>query len=138
VNQRTVLEHRIGTLEGLLAAPGGPLGPNAGPLGDRLRGDWLAELRLLQRLLAETPGDDVRPTIGQWRDRTRAFAARGATAGASWSDKQGNEWSADTVLRLLDETEDRVDRWLRTTSPADTGAANDAGTGAQASPAQEV
>jgi hypothetical protein len=115
VNQRGVLTQRITTLTGLLETPGGPLGPNAGPLGDRLRRDWEVERRLLERLLTETDGDDVSTTIGRWRTRTETFIARSAGGTATWTDRQGCVWEAPAVLLLLADTQDRIDRWLRVT-----------------------
>lgn len=114
MNERTVLEQRITTLSGLLDTPGGPLGPNAGDLGDQLRGGWETERRLLERVLADTQGNDVSGTIGAWRDRTQAFVARSGPGTPSWTDREGRTWRADEVLALLDETQDRIDRWVRT------------------------
>ena len=112
MNQRTVLEQRITTLCGLLDAPGGPLGPKARSLGAHLQLGWGAERRLLQRLLAETSGEDVVATITRWRDRTRSFFSRSGGESPRWTDHQGHVWDANTVLALLDDAEDRIKRWL--------------------------
>jgi hypothetical protein len=114
LNERTVLEHRIATLDGLLDAPGGPLGPNAGDLGEQLRSDWETERMLLRRLLEETPGGDVGKTIATWRSRTVSFVARSSDDSHSpaWTDRSGVTWDARHVLSLLDETQGRIDRWM--------------------------
>jgi hypothetical protein len=112
LDEKTVLDHRLTTLNGLLDAPGGPLGSNAGDLGARLRADWLAEQRLLSRLLAETSGDDVRATIQSWRRRTEAFVARSSDPSPHWTDKEGITWNARQVLTLLDDAQERIDRWM--------------------------
>lgn len=112
MDEKTVLDHRLATLNGLLDAPGGPLGSNAGELGARLRADWLAEQRLLSRLLAETSGDDVRATIESWRRRTEAFVARSNDPSPHWTDKEGITWDAHQVLALLEGAQERIDRWL--------------------------
>jgi hypothetical protein len=112
LNERTVLEHRVATLDGLLDAPGGPLGPNAGDLGEQLRSDWETERQLLRRLLSDTPGDDVGETIATWRSRTVSFVARSKEDSPAWTDRSGITWDARHVLSLLDETQGRLDRWL--------------------------
>ncbi|MFN2115133.1 MAG: hypothetical protein ACK2T6_05420 [Anaerolineae bacterium] len=112
MNERTILEHRVATLDGLLDTPSGPLGPNAGELGEQLRADWSTERRLLQRLLAESRGDDVASTIAAWRGRTASFIARSGDDSPSWTDKSGASWNARHVMSLLDETQGRIDRWL--------------------------
>jgi hypothetical protein len=123
LNERTVLEHRVATLDGLLDAPGGPLGPNAGDLGEQLRSDWETERRLLNRLLSDTPGDDVGETIATWRSRTVSFVARSDEDSPEWTDRSGVTWDARHVLSLLDETQGRLDRWLGDgdSAPADSG-----------------
>ena len=113
MHARQVLDQRRTTLTGLLAAPHGPLGPNAGPLGERLRAGWQLELRLVERLLAETPDDDVLATIAAWHRRTEAFLTRSAPDSASWTDRSGMVWHGPTVLDLLADLDERVRRWLR-------------------------
>lgn len=120
MNERTVLEHRVATLDGLLEAPGGPLGPNAGDLGEQLRADWETERQLLRRLLTDTPGDDVAETIATWRSRTVSFLARAEDDSPSWTDRAGITWDARHVLSLLDETQGRLDRWLGEGNPSAT------------------
>jgi hypothetical protein len=112
MHARQVLDQRRSTLAGLLATPHGPLGPNAGQLGERLRGTWELELRLVERLLAETPGDDVLATIAAWRSRTEAFVARSAPSRTAWTDRSGVVWNGPDVLAVLADLDDRVRRWL--------------------------
>jgi len=112
MHAREVLDQRRSTLAGLLATPQGPLGPNAGQLGERLRGAWESELRLVERLLAETPGDDVLATIAAWRSRTEAFVERSAPSRTSWTDRSGVVWNGPDVLVMLADLDDRVRRWL--------------------------
>lgn len=119
MNQRNVLEHRLATLDGLLDAPGGPLGPNAGELGQRLHAGWRTERRLLQRLLGDAQGDDVHATIRAWRQRTAAFAAKSDDDRPAWVDREGVTWDAKQVLELLDDTQERIDRWVGSRSSAD-------------------
>ena len=113
MNERDVLEQRLATLLGLLSAPAGPLGPNAGALGEQLRAAWETEARLIERLLAETPGADVLATVRAWRSRTLAFAERSPVEAPTWTDKQGRVWNAPDVLMTLDDLTDRVERWMR-------------------------
>jgi len=111
MNERTVMEQRLATLAGLLAVPGGPLGPNAGPIAAQLRGGWECERRLIERILVETAGDDVRGTVAAWRNRTAAFVARSGDVPPRWTDREGHRWDGPTVLTLLDEIQERLDRW---------------------------
>jgi hypothetical protein len=109
---RDVVDRRIATLTGLLHMPGGALGRAGGGLAARLQGEWAAERRLLERLLADTTGDDVMTTIQHWRDRTASFAARSGDVSPSWTDRLGQAWDAQTVLSLLDDTEARIAQQL--------------------------
>jgi hypothetical protein len=128
VTEREVLLQRRATLVALLASPNGPLGPNAGAIGERLRRGWQTEVRLLDRLLAETPGDDVRTTIAAWQARTVAFAARSPGKPTAWTDRQGLSWDADVVLCLLGELTERIDRWMTAAGPeGQAPRANEAG-----------
>lgn len=121
MKERDVLEQRSATLHGLLSSPTGPLGPNAGKLGDRLRAGWETEVRLIERLLSETPGDDVLSTIGAWRARTDAFVARSPTDAPCWTDKHGQTWDARAVLSILDDLRERIERWMLASHAASPG-----------------
>jgi hypothetical protein len=110
VNEREILEHRLTTLSGLLGSA--PLsGPADHPLNERLTGRWRAEQRLLERLLSDAPGAQVRATVDLWSARTEKFLASSADGPASWTDAQGNRWDARVVHELLGETRERLDRW---------------------------
>lgn len=109
MSERDVLTRRRATLEALLAMPRGPLGPNAGALGQRLQAAWWEEVRLIERLLAEARGDGICATIGDWRARTRAFATRLGSEAARWTDREGHSWQAAAVLELLDALEARIE-----------------------------
>jgi hypothetical protein len=117
MNERHVLEQRLITLNSLLDGSGHLLGPSGAAMGERLRSAWQAERQLLQRLLAETAGDNVRATIGLWRDRTAAFVQRSAAADAAWTDRSGQRWEATQVLALLDDTSERLDSWAAAAEP---------------------
>lgn len=117
LTEREVLLRRHATLTGLLAAPHGFLGQNAGALGDRLRAGWVSEARLLKRLLEETKDDDFRSTIADWQSRTAAYAARSTDGANEWTDRRGCTWQASLVLELLAELTDRIERELRSADP---------------------
>lgn len=117
MNERHVLEQRLATLNSLLDGSGYLLGSSGAAMGERLRSAWQAERQLLQRLLVETAGDDVRATIGLWRDRTAAFVERSAGGDASWTDRSGQRWEAAHVLVLLDDTSERLDSWAAAAEP---------------------
>jgi hypothetical protein len=126
MNERTVLEQRITTLDDLVAA-GGVLGPAGASLGQRLRSGWEVERRLLGRIVAETPGDDVRATLALWQARTEAFVAKSDAEAPGWTDKEGNHWDAREVLALLDDTVERLDAWLAADEPFTAGDDEDDG-----------
>ena len=132
MNEREIVDQRIVTLSGLLDTPGGPLGPSAGSLGRDLAASWDAERRLLQRILRETPANDVRATIAQWHERTAAFVERSTDPTPSWKDRDGNTWDAREVLRILEDIRQRIEIWLfgeKSDDPnADKPEASNAGT----------
>ncbi len=106
------------TLTSLLDASDNVLGPAGTSLSERLRGSWSAERRLLQRLLDETVGDDVRPTIALWQERTSAFLERSDEPQPGWTDRRsGDRWDAAEVLDLLADTLERLDSWLLADEP---------------------
>jgi hypothetical protein len=111
VSDRAVLEQRVVTLGGLIETPGGPLGSSGGTIGARLVAGWAAERRLLERILAESQGDQVRPTIETWHDRTLTFIAGTQDDAPHWTDRAGNRWDAREVLALLDDIRERLDTW---------------------------
>jgi hypothetical protein len=119
VTERAVLEQRLATLNGLLEGPGQLLGTAGADLASRLREGWQAERRLLERLLAEAPGAEMRPTVGLWRARTAGFVERTSEPQPGWTDRQGQWWDARQVLALLDDVEDRLDAWLQADELAD-------------------
>jgi hypothetical protein len=126
VDERQVIEQRIATLDALLDTPGGPLGPAAGDLGDRLRQGWQDERRLLRRILVDASSGHVTSTVAVWRARTEAFMRQANGASPGWRDKDGHYWDAGEVLRLLDDIEERLRGWLGTggtDGPADGGRA---------------
>jgi hypothetical protein len=118
MNERTVLDQRVTTLDGLIDA-GGLLGPAGANLGAQLRSSWEAERRLLRRILAETAGNDVRATLELWQARTTAFLARAEEPNPGWLDRDGNRWDAEQVLGLLADTLERLDAWLAADEPLD-------------------
>jgi hypothetical protein len=111
MDEKRILEQRIVTLTGLLDTPGGPLGPTAGALGQRLRQSWDAERRLLCRLLSDTRDGDLRATMGLWFERTSAFLRQSADDPATWTDRDGHQWDAAQVLELLADVQERLDSW---------------------------
>ena len=123
MDARDVVAQRITTLDGLLAAPGGPFGGRGGAVAEQLTAAWRAERRLLARILDESRGGDVRATIDLWNERTRAFLERSAADDAHWRDREGHEWHAEDVLRLLGDLERRIDAWLRDPARAEAGSA---------------
>lgn len=118
MNERTVLEQRVTTLDGLIDA-GGLLGPAGAALGQQLRSSWEEERRLLRRILAETGGDDVRATLALWTARTEAFVAQSGDPNPGWQDRDGHRWDAQQVLSLLADTVERLDAWLAADEPYD-------------------
>lgn len=116
MDERKILEQRVATLNGLLETTGGSLGPAGGALGTTLRGKWEAERRLLRRVLAETPGQDVRATLDLWGERTAAFMEKSGDS-ASWHDREGIEWHAAAVLDILVDIEERLNSWREAEQP---------------------
>lgn len=116
MNERQILEQRIITLDGLLATPGGPLGPKAGPLATQFHQRWQIERRLLHRVLDETPADAppqaVLETLQLWQDRTAAFVRKSPDERPSWTDREGLVWDAQEVLAVLDDIRERIEAWL--------------------------
>lgn len=109
-NAREALASRAQTL-GTLTAAGAIRGGGAELTGN-LHAGWLAERRLIERILAETAGEQsVFATLDHWEDRTRAFQQRSGAADAAWSDKQGERWRADQVLSLILDLRDRLSAW---------------------------
>ncbi len=109
-NAREALASRALTL-GTLTAAGAIRGGGAELTGS-LHAGWLAERRLIERILAETAAEQsVFATLDHWEDRTRAFQQRSGTADAAWSDKQGERWRADQVLGLILDLRDRLSAW---------------------------
>lgn len=109
-NAREALASRALTL-GTLTAAGAIRGGGA-ELAGSLHAGWLAERRLIERILAETAAEQsVFATLDHWEDRTRAFQQRSGTADAAWSDKQGERWRADQVLSLILDLRDRLSAW---------------------------
>ena len=119
--ERAVLVQRVSTLKSLLEGDV-IIGAAGAALGQRLRGSWVAEQRLLQRILAETLGDDVRATLGLWQARTEAFVARSGVEAPGWTDGEGVRWEAVTVLAILADTVERLDTWLLADTQPDDAA----------------
>lgn len=111
MNERSILEQRVVTLSGLLETPGGPLGGSGGDIAAELTNRWSTEKRLLERVLSEATGNQIRPTVDAWRKRTEDFVARSGDDWPSWSDREGNTWEARLVLELLCDAQERLDAW---------------------------
>ncbi len=111
MNEREILEQRVVTLAGLLRTPGGPLGTSGGKVGEKLQEAWTAERLLLQRILAETEGTQVRPTIEAWFRRTAQFIEASSGNSPSWVDREGASWDARLVLEHLEDLTERLDSW---------------------------
>lgn len=109
-NAREALASRAQTL-GTLTAAGAIRG--GGPeLTGSLHAGWLAERRLIERILAETASEQsVFATLDRWEERTRVFQQKSGTDDAAWSDKQGERWRADQVLGLILDLRDRLSAW---------------------------
>lgn len=147
LSAREVLEQRSSTLASLLEAPGGPFGASSGALGARLAERWRAELRLIARILDETPqGGAVLGTLDIWHARTTTFMAGSDRAEPEWTDRQGILWRSGEVIEILDDLRDRLASWrvpedavlTRTDAPA-PGAADGPGASPSAatSPAEQ-
>jgi hypothetical protein len=119
MNNRAMLEERVATLTGLLTAPQGQLGHAGGPLVQRLIANWEVERRLLERILADSPCDDVRTTLAAWLERTAAFMSSSGAESPSWTDRHGNRWDACQVLALLDDIRERLDTCEEPDAPSD-------------------
>lgn len=111
MNERAILEQRIVTLRGLLDTPGGPLGGSGGRIAVRLHHQWSTEQHLLERILAEAPGDEVSPTLDVWARRTAEFINRAPDERPAWTDRQGQEWDAEQVLELVLDIQERLSSW---------------------------
>ncbi len=111
MNERAILEQRVVTLTGLLETPGGPLGSTGGDIAAELTSRWATERRLLERVLSEATGNQIKPTVDAWRKRTEEFIARSGSDSPSWSDREGNTWHALQVLELLCDAQERLDSW---------------------------
>lgn len=118
MNQRDILNQRILTLAGLTAGPNGPFGATGGDVAARLLEGWASERRLLLRLLDETKGTDVLSTIQMWHDRTTAFVAKAGPGDGAWRDRDGHQWVAVDVLRILDDVRSRIEAWQAEVRPA--------------------
>ncbi|HQZ72595.1 MAG TPA: hypothetical protein PK826_14840 [Anaerolineae bacterium] len=120
-NAREALASRAQTL-GTLTAVGAIRG--GGPeLTGSLHAGWLAERRLIERILADTLTEQsVFATLDHWEDRTRAFQQKAGMPDAGWTDKQGEPWRADQVLGLILDLRDRLSAWQEKASPATAAA----------------
>lgn len=127
MNERRVLQQRADTLRSLLEASDNVLGPAGASLSARLRENWVAELRLVRRLLEETLDDNVRSTIALWQERTAAFLDRAADPSPGWTDRSGAHWDAVQVLSLLEDTVERLDSWLLADEPLGDGSRQEGG-----------
>ncbi len=104
MTDREFLVERLHTLESLTAGAARLSGGNPG-LQNTLQANWLAEQRLLTRILAE-PGD-VRATLTRWQERTQSFVSQNPSR-TGWTDGQGNHWQAAQVLLLLQDLQARL------------------------------
>jgi hypothetical protein len=111
MNEREILQHRMATLDSLLAVPAPLIGSAGGSLNAQLAERWRAERRLLDRLLLESPDGGVAATVDLWQTRTERFIASSSDSIPGWTDSQGNAWNAQLVRELLDEVRDRLERW---------------------------
>jgi len=110
-NAREALAGRAQVLGSLTAA--GAIRGGAAELTGSLQAGWLAERRLIDRILADTPGDQsVFTTLDRWEERTRAFSQKAGRTDAAWTDKQGEAWRADQVLGLIADLRDRLSAWV--------------------------
>lgn len=105
MNDREFVQERLRTLESLTGGAARLSGGSSG-LQNVLQANWLAEQRLLTRILAE-PGD-VRATLARWQERTQAFADQNPNR-AGWTDAHGNTWQAAQVLTLLNDLHGRLE-----------------------------
>ncbi len=111
LDARNLIEQRATTLRSLLDAPGGPFGTQSGDLGKRLAERWRLELRLIDRVLEETPDHKpVGPTLELWQQRTEAFVESSESEAPAWTDRQGQRWQALAVLEVLSDLEERLSR----------------------------
>lgn len=105
MTDREFLQERLRTLESLTGGAARLSGGRAG-LQNTLQANWLAEQRLLTRILAEA--GDVRVTLGRWHDRTQAFINQNPDR-TGWTDAHGNTWQAAQVLSLLQDLRGRLE-----------------------------
>ncbi len=105
MTERAFLQERLRTLESLTGGAARLSGGSAG-LQNSLQANWLAEQRLLARMLAE-PGD-VRATLVRWQERTQAFVSQNPNR-TGWTDAQGTTWQAAQVLTLLHDLQARLE-----------------------------
>lgn len=71
--------------------------------------------RLLRRILSE-PGDPT-ATVLAWRERTEAFCNRYPER-EGWTDRQGETWNAQEVLRAIDLFLEQLDQWSESLAEA--------------------
>jgi hypothetical protein len=105
VTDREFLQERLRTLQSLTGGAARLSGGSSG-LQSTLQANWLAEQRLLTRILAE-PGD-VRTTLARWQERTQAFVDQNPER-AGWTDAQGHSWQAAQVLTQLHDLSGRLE-----------------------------
>ena len=117
MDERQILGQRLATLDALLEGSGGLSGSGASALGERLRSGWAAERRLIQRLLDESAGGDLRATMALWQERTAGFLARASDPEPAWTDGAGQRWEARAVLGLLADIAERLDSWQLADEP---------------------
>lgn len=105
MTDREFLQERLRTLQSLTGGAARLSGGSSG-LQNALQANWLAEQRLLTRILAE-PGD-VRATLARWQERTQAFVDQNPSR-TEWTDAHGNTWQAAQVLTLLHDLHGRLE-----------------------------
>lgn len=105
MTDREFLQERQRTLESLTAGAARLSGGNPG-LQNTLQANWLAEQRLLTRILAES--GDVRATLARWQERTQSFVSQNPTR-TGWTDAQANTWQAAQVLTILQDLQARLE-----------------------------
>lgn len=110
MDDRAILQHRLGTLEALLDGAV-PLSGGDAALHDKLKSGWEAERSLVHRILEDTQGPNVADTMALWRSRTERFLASSEDRVPGWLDAKGQRWDARLVLSLLSEIEERIEAW---------------------------
>ncbi len=121
MTDREFLQERLRTLHSLTGGAARLSGGNPGLQG-ALQANWLAEERLLARILAE-PGE-VRVTLTRWQERTQAFVHHNPDR-PSWTDGQGSTWLAAQVLALLADLHARLEALDQPVEFADDEGDND-------------